>query len=143
MPHQDDHKHHPSDALRACDSALLIYDGDCPVCCAARDWVLRHSRSGVIKPVRCQSAERAVLAPHIDEAVCMEAMHLVLPDGRSYAGDTAVRQLLPLLKPGWSWLRFGFYLPGSGLVTPHIYRYIARHRYNLAALFQDVDARPA
>ncbi len=119
--------------------ALLIYDDECPFCRAARDWVMVRAKSGTIIPLPCQSDERQNLLPGIREADCLDAMHLVLPDGSIYAGDAAVEMLLPLLRPGWSWLRLFFRFPGIRLITPVLYRYIARHRYALAGLVRNAD----
>lgn len=121
------------------NNTLLIYDDECPFCCAARDWVMARIREATITPVPCKSDMRKELVPNISETDCLEAMHLVLADGSVYAGDAAIERLLPLLRPGWSWLRFFFRIPGARLVTPMLYRYIARHRYALAGFFRNAQ----
>lgn len=55
------------------------------------------------------------------------AMHLVLPDGRVFAGADAVPEMLRLL-PGRRWLAAGFRIPGVRPVARRVYRWIAERR---------------
>jgi predicted DCC family thiol-disulfide oxidoreductase YuxK len=55
------------------------------------------------------------------------AMHLVLPDGRVFAGADAVPELGKLL-PGKWWWTWGFALPGVRPVARWAYRRIAERR---------------
>ncbi len=63
----------------------------------------------------------------------MEAIQLVLPDGRVLGGDAAIPEILRHLK-GWRWLAAGFRIPGVRLVAPHVYAWVARHRYGISCL---------
>jgi len=55
------------------------------------------------------------------------AMHLVLPDGRVFAGADAVPELGRLL-PGKRWWAWGFAVPGVRPLARRIYARIARRR---------------
>ncbi len=122
---------HP--ARRPAEAALLIYDAGCPLCLKARDWIERNTLPGTIATLPCQSEELAAAAPGMTFEACMEAMQLVCPGGRIYAGPDAFRQLLPVLK-GWRWLRFLLRAPGAKLALHLLYEQIARNRYALSGL---------
>ena len=108
--------------------ATLIYDGECPLCAKAVEWVRSHARPGAFEYLTCQSAERARRFPAMTEAQCMEAMQLVMLDGAVYSGDEALPVLLSMLRR-WRWLAHVFRLPGIALVSPAAYRFVARNRY--------------
>jgi predicted DCC family thiol-disulfide oxidoreductase YuxK len=115
------------------DRATLLYDGTCPLCISAAEWVSRKAFGGTIETLPCQDRQRAVRFPQVTEAACAEAMQLVVPDGTVYSGEQAFPHLLPLLR-GWRWLAWIFSVPGVSRVMPYAYRWIARHRYALSAV---------
>lgn len=58
------------------------------------------------------------------------AMHLVLPDGRVFAGADAAPEILKLL-PGKHWLGWAFRLPGVLPLARWVYARIAERRHCL------------
>lgn len=126
--------------------AALIYDGACPLCLKAVDWLKHNARPGVLDYLACQSPERAERYPDIPEAQCMEAMLLVQPDGTVYAGEEALPHLFRLLRR-WRWLARLFALPGISLAAPAAYRFVARNRYIISVIVarkhQDDNASPS
>jgi predicted DCC family thiol-disulfide oxidoreductase YuxK len=114
-------------------SATLIYDGECPLCQRARDWILPRALPGALALLACQSEERRAQFDFMPEHECLEAMQIVLPDGTVYAGDRALPHVLRRLRR-WQWLAYLFRLPGVSLLAPVVYRAIARHRYALGTL---------
>ncbi len=114
-------------------SAALIYDASCPLCVAARDWVARNAIAGEFDYVPCQSDERARRFPAVSEQQCMEAMQIVCADGRTYSGDAALPQIFLGLKR-WRWVARVLRMPPVSLVSPTVYRWIARHRLAISAL---------
>jgi predicted DCC family thiol-disulfide oxidoreductase YuxK len=111
------------------DRATLIYDGACGFCRDAVGLVGRWDRE-----------HRVTLVPFQDEAKLAQfglplpalaaAMHLVLPDGRVFAGADAAAALLQLL-PGKRWLARVFAVPGVLPVARRVYAWIARRRHCL------------
>jgi predicted DCC family thiol-disulfide oxidoreductase YuxK len=114
-------------------ASVLIYDGECPLCCTARDWVLKKSPHGSIEALPCQSDERKNRFPQMEEAQCMEAMQLVLPDGDVLSGEKALPNLLSLLN-GWKWLAGFLTWPLVRHTSPIVYRIIARNRLAFSIL---------
>ncbi len=113
--------------------AVLIYDGACALCQGGVSWISRHVVRGGLQFLPCQAAERRARFPWMDEGACLEAMQLVLPDGRVLAGDAAIPELLKRLR-GWRWVAVLFRIPGVTLVAPHVYAWIARHRYRISCM---------
>ena len=115
------------------DRAVLIYDGECPLCSGAAAWVEGNARPGAVETVPCQSPERARRFPDVGEADCMKAMQLVTADGTRYSGDRAIPHVLQLMK-GWRWLAWVFSVPGVSLLAPYASRWVADHRQALSVV---------
>jgi predicted DCC family thiol-disulfide oxidoreductase YuxK len=109
----------------------LIYDEACRVCSAARAWIDRRAAAEAFEFLACQDPERARRFPMVSEAACMEAMQLVLPDGRVLAGDRAIPEILRRLRR-WRWLGALFALPGAARLAAGVYAWIARNRYAIS-----------
>ena len=112
-------------------SPVLIYDGECAFCQGGMRWVQRRALPGQLEFLPCQSPERRARFPWMAEEACLEALQLVLPDGRVLAGDAAIPEILRRLR-GWRWLAVLFKLPGVGLFAPRVYAWVARNRYAIS-----------
>ncbi|HET8576282.1 MAG TPA: DUF393 domain-containing protein [Methylomirabilota bacterium] len=113
--------------------AVLIYDGTCGLCQSGVSWIARRAVRGEFEFLPCQAAERRARYPWLEERACMEAMQLILPDGRVLAGDAAIPEILRRLK-GWHRLAALFRLPGVGLLAPRLYAWVARHRQPISCM---------
>jgi predicted DCC family thiol-disulfide oxidoreductase YuxK len=113
---------------------ILIYDGTCPLCLHAVAWLSARLEPDRIRFVPCDSEERRQRAPSISEAVCLEAVHLVKPDGTVLRGAEALPALLRNLRR-WRYLAPFFAVPGVLWLAERLYRIIARRRHALSAFF--------
>jgi len=104
----------------------LIYDGECGLCQQAVAIVRRWDREHVLRFVPFQDGA-AVASFGIGLPALAAAMHLILPDGRVYAGADAVPELLRLL-PRRRWLAPLFRIPGVLPIARRIYARIAARR---------------
>lgn len=114
--------------------AVLIYDGDCPLCRASALWLLRRALAGGARELEllpCASPVRRRRFPHIRDETCREAMQLVLPDGRVLAGADAVPEILDRI-PRWRWVARVLRWPGMRRVARRTYRWIAANRMRLS-----------
>jgi predicted DCC family thiol-disulfide oxidoreductase YuxK len=114
--------------------AVLIYDGDCSMCRASALWLMRRALAGgatTLEVMPCRSPARRARFPQIDDATCMAAMQLVLPDGRVLGGADAVPEILERI-PRWRWLRRLFEAPGVRPMSRRVYAWIARNRMKLS-----------
>ncbi|MBI5906117.1 MAG: DUF393 domain-containing protein [Deltaproteobacteria bacterium] len=106
----------------------LIYDGDCPVCRAAADWVRRNAGDpGDFEFHPCRSDATRARFPTVTEAECLRAMQLVLPDGTIFSGERAIPRILERTRR-YRWAAVLFRLPGAGFLSRLLYRGIARRR---------------
>ena len=108
----------------------LIYDGECEFCLRWVDRLKRWDRKGVVrlKPLQDPGAESL---SGVGRADLEHAMHLVLPDGRAFAGAGAVRELLSYVPGGWLG-RLIMAVPGVFPMAERCYAWVARRRYRLA-----------
>lgn len=107
-------------------SPTVIFDGACGICRQSVDLLRRWDREQVLRYVPFQD-EAAVARFGIALPALAAAMHLVLPDGRVYAGADAAPQLLRLL-PGKRWLAWPFAVPGVLPLARRVYAWIAARR---------------
>jgi predicted DCC family thiol-disulfide oxidoreductase YuxK len=113
--------------------AVVIYDGACALCQGGIAWISRRAVRGELEFLPCQSSERRARFPEMQEATCLEAIQLVLADGRVLAADAAIPEILRHLR-GWRWLAALLRLPGARALAPPAYAWVARHRYQLSCL---------
>jgi len=111
--------------------AVLICDGECPVCQKTVVWIRQHMRKDAFEMIPCQSAEARLRLPSVEQVVCMQAMQLILPVGRILVAEKALPDILKRLK------RYGpaaalFNLPGSEVPSRSFYRWFADNRYHIA-----------
>ncbi len=117
----------PQSVLQRPVSPTLIYDGACGLCRSAAARVAAWDREHRVALVPFQD-DGVVAAFGIEVPALAAAMHLVLPDGRVFAGADAVPELLRLL-PGKEWLAAWFDLPGARILARRVYRYVAERRH--------------
>lgn len=114
--------------LRCDPRPTLIYDADCRLCVASKEWVERWDRRGRIRFLPFQTAEAKERVSDLAGMACMDAMRLVDAEGRVASGVDAFRRMLPHLPLG-SLIALLFYLPGFPSLARRIYRHIAENRY--------------
>ena len=119
--------------MSAVGQAVVIYDGACGLCQGGIAWISRRAVRGEFEFLPCQAAERRARFPWMEEKTCLQAIQLVLADGRVLAGDAAIPEILRRLR-GWRWLAACFRLPGMGLFAPQLYAWVARHRHQISHL---------
>ncbi len=109
-------------------SFVLIYDAQCPICCAAVMELKKRTVPGAMEPIACQSEERAARFPHISETECLRAVQVIAPDGTIYQGAKALPHLLRLMRR-WRWLGHVVALPGISGIAHYVYQWFAPRRY--------------
>jgi predicted DCC family thiol-disulfide oxidoreductase YuxK len=89
---------------------LLLYDGDCGVCSAAVQFVLRHDHracftfAALASPVAVELLEAHGIRPAVDSVV-------VLDGGRAFVRSAAIFQVLRRLGGAWHLLLVGLVIP--------------------------------
>ena len=116
------------------DRPVLIYDGECSVCRSAIEWVRRRCDPETFETLSCHAEELPRRFPHIGKSDCLEAMHLVLPDGRVLAGEQAAAEIFPRVR-GYRWIGSLLRLPGAEIITGVLYRRFAKRRHAISSFF--------
>jgi predicted DCC family thiol-disulfide oxidoreductase YuxK len=109
------------------EHATLIYDGECGMCRDAVRWLTRWDRGGRLTFVPFQD-EVAVQRFGIPLPSLAAAMHLVLPDGRVFAGADAVPELARLVRRGARSIPLLYRVPGVRHAARRVYAWIAARR---------------
>lgn len=109
--------------------AVLIYDGECSVCLKAVEWVRDRSLPGAFEFLSCHSEELSKQFPSIEKAACLQAMHLVLPDGTVLVGERAMPEIFRRL-PRYRWCASLFRFPGAAFLSRLFYRLFAKNRHH-------------
>jgi len=112
-------------------ASVVLYDGHCRFCKAQMKNLLAVARPGSIEPISFHDEGVLDRYPQLSYEQCMEAMHLVTPDGRVFRGMEAAARAVttrPLLGL-FAWL---YYVPGIRQLLDALYRWIAARRYRIA-----------
>lgn len=110
---------------------VVLYDGDCRFCQGQMRNLLALAKTDALSPLSFQDEGVLDRFEGLTHERCMEAMHLVMPDGHLYVGmEAAVRGVLtrPVLG-AFAWL---YYIPGIRHLADATYRWIAKRRYRFA-----------
>jgi predicted DCC family thiol-disulfide oxidoreductase YuxK len=118
---------------------LVLFDGHCRFCTVQLKKLLALARPGVVEGVDFQEPGVLDHFPGLTYDACMQAMHLVKPDGRVYRGFEAAVQAVAT-RPVLGWLAYIYYVPGLRQLCDLIYRQIAAHRYRLMGKMVDAGA---
>jgi predicted DCC family thiol-disulfide oxidoreductase YuxK len=109
---------------------VVLYDGSCRFCLMAAKKLAALACPGSVQMTNFQAPGALDRFPGVSHVACMQAMHLVTPDGRLYRGaEAAVRALATRRFPGW--FAYLYYLPGLKQVLDHTYAFLAARRYRL------------
>ena len=109
---------------------VVLYDGHCKFCAVQMGNLVALARSGSVEAVDFQQPGALKRFPGLSHEACMEAMHLVTPDGRVYRGFEAAVQAVAT-RPVLGLLARVYYLPGIRQLCDRLYALVAAHRYRI------------
>ena len=107
---------------------VVLYDGHCKFCTAQSRRLLRWARSDALELADFQDPRVLTRFPGISHEACMNAMHLVTPDGRVFRGAEAIVQALATRRL-FAWIAPVYYLPGLRQLFNTLYAFLAANRY--------------
>ena len=108
----------------------LVYDGQCGFCKRSLNLARRLDRSHVMRVHDSHDPGIKERFPMLATADFDNAMFAVTPSGEVHRGYFAFKRLLRSLPLAWLLLPL-FYVPGSSLVGPRVYAWVARNRKKL------------
>lgn len=124
------------------ERALVLYDGECRFCRAQMNNLLRLARPNALEPLSFQDEGVLERFEGITWEECMEAMHLITPDGRVYRGMEAAARAVTTRRilGAFAWL---YYVPLLRQLLDAFYRWIAKRRYAIAGRELRADCESA
>lgn len=109
--------------------AQIIYDGRCRFCLASIEKLNIMDLFGYLKKIDFHAVtDVKTLHPKLTHELCHSQLHLIEPDGTLLGGFFIFRRLcfkIPMLFV----LMPILYFPGSGIIGPPLYRWVAKNRY--------------
>lgn len=107
---------------------VVLYDGNCRLCVAASARLVRLARPGTMERRNFRDVAVLDAFPGVTPEACEVAMHLVLADGRVFAGAEAAARAFGT-RPVLGVLARLYYVPGVRQLADVVYRWIARNRF--------------
>lgn len=106
----------------------LIYDAECRLCVASKQFLEKWDCSHRIQFLPFQEREAREIIPDLAGMTHINAMRFVERDRRVSVGVDAFRRMLPMLPLGRVFSSI-FYLPGFPWLAGKIYSVVAKNRY--------------
>ncbi|MBM4054448.1 MAG: DUF393 domain-containing protein [Planctomycetes bacterium] len=110
-------------------NVVLVYDDRCSLCRGSMKWIELHAlRKDIFEFIPCQSEERKLRFPRMEEERCLQSLHLVFSDGKTLAGDEVIPEIIRRLR-GYRIVSILFKLPIMKSVLFALYRKLADNRH--------------
>ena len=118
--------------MSAMRQAIVLYDGECPMCCKTTSILKRLDWRRRLSFHNCRDTNGIPAnTAHLNASRMIAEMHVLASDRKSaLSGFRAVRWIagrIPLMWPIYSLL----FIPGMAKLGQRIYLWIARKRFNL------------
>jgi len=124
-------------------TSLVIYDGNCGICQAFANWVMRQDREERLGLIAYQHADLNRVAPGLAHESVQQALHFIDARGRPLRGARAVFEVFRNLPGIWGWAGTLLANPILSAVSEPLYRLIARYRANVSGLLKLQVCEPA
>ncbi len=120
--------------MEAKPTMLIFYDGDCPLCCAKRDFLQRRDRKGVLQFSNIRALDFQPLENLPDRDVLAFEIHSVAPDGRVLRAMEVIREAYRMIGLGWLMAPTGW--PLLRPLFDRLYTHVARNRHRYSRMFR-------
>jgi predicted DCC family thiol-disulfide oxidoreductase YuxK len=110
----------------------VIYDGECPVCLALKDFAETKNTAEALEFVPYQSDQLGQIAPGLSPQQASQALVTVDEKGGITHGAGAVFEIMKSIPGFWRVAgKIGSYPPLTWIAEP-LYRLFARHRHKIS-----------
>jgi predicted DCC family thiol-disulfide oxidoreductase YuxK len=120
----------PYDLAVTSPALTVLFDGNCRFCTRSARAVQRRFGRARIAVQDFQEPGALGRYPAVTLEAAMDKMHVVLADGRVFAGAEAFARVVASI-PYVGWVAFLYYVPGLRRLADLAYRLVSRHRYRL------------
>ncbi|MGD0525518.1 MAG: DUF393 domain-containing protein [Polyangiaceae bacterium] len=116
----------------------VLYDGDCRFCTRSAHTIQRRFGRERVALRNFQEPGALEAYPSVTHDAAMKKMHVVLPDGRIFAGAGAFVRILASIR-FVGWLAYAYYIPGIKQLSDLAYATVAKYRYRLFGRTETCD----
>jgi predicted DCC family thiol-disulfide oxidoreductase YuxK len=113
------------------EKTVIFFDGSCGLCTRTMHVIRRLDLLGRVRIMDVTNDWPTVLAsyPQLDQAFCLQTMHVISRQNQISTGFLAYRSLCKVIPLGWLMLPF-LYIVGVPTVGEIVYRKVAENRFN-------------
>jgi predicted DCC family thiol-disulfide oxidoreductase YuxK len=124
--------------MTAAAPMTVLYDGGCRFCTRSAHSLRRWIGRDRVALTDFQPSGVLDAYPGISRDAAMKRIHVVMPDGRIFAGAEAFARMLATLR--WvGWAAWVYYVPGLRQLANVMYDLIAKYRYRLFGRTEECD----
>jgi predicted DCC family thiol-disulfide oxidoreductase YuxK len=106
----------------------VIFDGNCGVCMALKDWAVGRDSAGNLEFVAYQTGNLADISPGLTPELASQALYFVGRDGQRFHGARAVFETMRRLPGLWGVLGTVLSFPPLSFMAEPFYYFFARNR---------------
>ena len=106
----------------------VIFDGDCGVCTALKDWAKGRDSDGNLEFIAYQTGNLEGISPGLTPELASQALYFVGRDSRRFRGARAVFETMQRLPGKWTALGKVLSFPPLSFVAEPFYRLFAHNR---------------
>ncbi|MDZ8117668.1 thiol-disulfide oxidoreductase DCC family protein [Pontiella agarivorans] len=112
---------------------LILYDGDCPICCAKRDFLMRRDPRGALEFSDIRDPDFRPPADHLTIDMLAAEIHAVTPEHEVLRGMEVIRAAYRAIGIGWLAAPTGWRLLRP--LFDRLYIFVAKNRLKISRLF--------
>lgn len=127
-----------ADRVTGAPAMTVLYDGDCRFCTRSAHAIQRRFGRAHVTLRNFQEPGGLDPYPSVTHEAAMKKMHLVLGDGRIFAGAEAFARIVATV-PVLGWVAWLYYVPGIRQLADLGYALIAKYRYRLFGRTEKCD----
>lgn len=120
--------------MTASPHATVLFDGDCGVCQALKQFAESHDTTGHLTFTPFQTADLENLSPGLTREMAGQALYFIRADGQRFRGARAVFETMKHLSGLWGPVGAALSLPLLSWLAEPFYRLFARHRTRISQL---------
>lgn len=109
---------------------LILYDGNCPICCAKRDFLQRRDRKSRLTFSDIRADDFKTLEIPVSILTLEKEIHSIRPDGQILKGMDVIRAAYQEIGLGWLVAPSGW--PLFRPLFDGVYTFVARNRLKIS-----------
>ena len=120
--------------MKRSDKLLILYDGNCPICCAKRDFLQRRDRQNKLAFADIRSNDFPALEIPVSMEMLEKEIYSITPDGQILRAMEVIRAAYAEIGIGWLISPTGW--PLLRPLFDRLYQLVARNRLRISNLIK-------